>query len=50
MLGIGFQLLSQIILDVGLVAGLNAPLTALAPIAAGLAAAALLFRRAAVPR
>jgi lipopolysaccharide export system permease protein len=49
-LGMAFQLLSQITLDLGLVAGLNAPLTALAPIALGLLAAFALFRRAGVPR
>jgi len=49
-LGVGFQLFSQIILDLGLVAGVNAPLTALAPIAVILAVGAVLFRRAAGPR
>lgn len=49
-IGIGFQIFSQIILDLGLVAGFNAPLTALAPIALSLAAAVVLFRRAALPR
>ena len=50
LLGIGFQIGSQIILDLGLVAGFSAPLTALAPIALSLIAALALFRRAALPR
>ena len=49
-LGVGFQLFTQIVLDLGLVAGFNAPLTALAPIAVSLAVGVVLFRRATGPR